>query len=81
MKEGEIQSSIRISNLQVYEKLMELNAVQIEMLVDLRNMKAIPEKVSAIEKELARLKVIAGLSYAVFAALLTGMTAAIVGMI
>jgi hypothetical protein len=77
----ETQSSIRITNLQVYEKLMELNSVQIEMLVDLRNMKAIPEKVSAIERELARLKVIAGMSYAVFAAVLTGVTAALIRLL
>ena len=77
----ESSSSIRITNLQVYEKLMELNSVQIEMLVDLRNMKAIPEKVSAIEQELARLKVIAGLTYAVFAAILTGITASLVGIL
>lgn len=74
-------SSVRITNLQVYEKLMELNSVQIEMLVDLRNMKAIPDKVSAIEQELARLKVIAGLSYAIFAAVLTGITASLIGML
>jgi len=77
----ESSSSIRITNLQVYEKLMELNSVQIEMLVDLRNMKAIPEKVSVIEQELARLKVIAGLTYAVFAAILTGITASLVGIL
>jgi G:T-mismatch repair DNA endonuclease (very short patch repair protein) len=51
------------------------------MLVDLRNMKAIPEKVSAIERELARLKVIAGMSYAVFAAVLTGVTAALIRLL
>jgi hypothetical protein len=77
----ETNSSVRITNLQVYEKLMELNSVQIEMLVDLRNMKAIPEKVSAIERELARLKVIAGMSYAVFAAVLTGVTAALIRLL
>jgi hypothetical protein len=77
----ETQSSIRITNLQVYEKLMELNSVQIEMLADLRNMKALPEKVSAIEQELARLKVIAGMSYAVFAAVLTGVTATLIRLL
>jgi len=77
----ETQSSIRITNLQVYEKLMELNSVQIEMLVDLRHMKALPEKVALIERELARLKVIAGLSYAVFTAVLTGVTAALIRLL
>ena len=73
--------SVRITNAQVYEKLMEVNAVQIEMVIELRNMKVLPEKISAIEQELARLKVIAGLSYAVFAAVLTGITATIIRML
>ncbi len=70
-------NSVRITNAQVYEKLMEINAIQIEMVADLRNMKHLPEKVAAIEQELARLKVIAGLSYSVFAAVLTGVVAAL----
>lgn len=70
-------NSVRITNAQVYEKLMEINAVQIEMVAELRNMKHLPEKVSAIEQEVARLKVIAGLAYAVFGAILTGVVAAL----
>jgi hypothetical protein len=57
---------------------MEINSVQIEMVAELRNMKSLPDRVMAIENELARLKVIAGLSYAVFAAVLTGVVAMIV---
>jgi len=71
-------SSVRITNAQVYEKLMEINAIQIEMVTELRNMKSLPDKVAKIENELARLKVIAGLSYAVFAAILAGVVTAIV---
>ena len=74
-------SSVRITNVQVYEKLMELNSIQIEMLVDLRNMKALPDRVAQIEQEITKLKVIAGLSYAVFAAILTGITASLVRII
>jgi hypothetical protein len=70
-------NSVRITNAQVYEKLMEINAVQIEMVAELRNMKSLPDKVAAIEQEIARLKVIAGLAYAVFAAVLTGIAAAV----
>jgi hypothetical protein len=57
---------------------MELKAIQIEAITELRGMKNLPDRVMAIENELARLKVIAGLSYAVFAAVLTGVVAMIV---
>ena len=68
-------SSVRITNAQVYAELLEVKAIQIEAVTELRGMKNLPEKVSAIEQELARLKVIAGLSYAVFGAVLTGVVA------
>jgi len=70
-------NSVRITNAQVYAELLEVKAIQIEAVTELRGMKNLPEKVSAIESELARLKVIAGLSYAVFAAVLTGVVAAL----
>ena len=70
-------NSVRITNAQVYEKLMEINAIQIEMVAELRNMKALPDKVSSIENELARLKVIAGLAYGMFAAILAGVVTAL----
>jgi hypothetical protein len=57
---------------------MELKAIQIEAITELRGMKNLPDRVMAIENELARLKVIAGLSYAVFAAVLTGVVAIVV---
>jgi hypothetical protein len=69
---------IRITNAQVYAELLEVKAIQIEAVTELRGMKNLPDKVAAIENELARLKVIAGLSYAVFAAVLTAVTVTIV---
>jgi len=71
-------NSVRITNAQVYAEVMELKAIQIEAITELRGMKNLPDRVMAIENELARLKVIAGLSYAVFAAVLTGVVAMIV---
>lgn len=71
-------NSVRITNAQVYAELLEVKAIQIEAVTELRGMKNLPDKVSAIEQELARLKVIAGLSYAVFAAVLTAVTVSIV---
>ena len=72
-------NSVRITNAQVYAEVMELKAIQIEAITELRGMKSLPDKVAAIEQEIARLKVIAGLAYAVFAAVLTGIAAAVVG--
>jgi hypothetical protein len=71
-------NSVRITNAQVYAELLEVKAIQIEAVTELRGMKNLPDRVMAIENELARLKVIAGLSYAVFAAVLTGVVAMIV---
>ena len=70
-------NSVRITNAQVYAELLEVKAIQLEAVIELRNMKNLPEKVSAIEQEIARLKVIAGLTYGVFAAVLTGVVAVV----
>jgi hypothetical protein len=75
---AEETNSVRITNAQVYAEVMELKAIQIEAVTELRGMKNLPERVSAIEQELARLKVIAGLAYAFFAAVLTGIAAALI---
>lgn len=74
---AEESNTVRITNAQVYAELLEVKAIQIEAVTELRNMKNLPDKVSAIEQELARLKVIAGLAYGVFAAILAGVVATI----
>lgn len=74
-------NTVRITNAQVYAELLEVKAIQIEAVTELRGMKNLPEKVNAIENEIARLKVIAGLSYAIFAAILTGVVTAIIRLI
>lgn len=74
-------NSVRITNAQVYAELLEVKAIQIEAVTELRGMKNLPDKVSAIEQELARLKVIAGLAYGVFAAILAGIIAAIMRIV
>lgn len=70
-------NSVRITNAQVYAELLEVKAIQLEAVIELRNMKNLPDKVAAIEQEIARLKVIAGLTYGVFAAVLTGVVAVV----
>ena len=74
-------NSVRITNAQVYAEVMELKAIQIEAITELRGMKSLPDKVASIEQEIARLKVIAGLAYAVFGAVLTGVVAALLRIV
>jgi hypothetical protein len=74
-------NSVRITNAQVYAELLEVKAIQIEAVTELRNMKNLPDRVSAIEQEIARLKVIAGLTYGVFAAVLAGVVTALLRLL
>jgi hypothetical protein len=80
-EETNSQNSIRITNAQLYAEVMALKSIQIELVTEFRQMKNLPEKLSAIESELARLKVIAGLSYVVFAAILTGVIATLLRLL
>jgi hypothetical protein len=78
---AEEHNTIRITNAQVYAELLEVKAIQLEAVIELRNMKNLPDKVSTIENELARLKVIAGLAYGMFAAVLAGVVAAVLRLL
>jgi len=57
----ETHSSVRITNAQVYEKLIEVSNVQIEMVVELRGLKYLPGKVADIENRLSKVELIARL--------------------
>jgi hypothetical protein len=78
---AEEHNTIRITNAQVYAELLEVKAIQLEAVIELRNMKNLPDKVNTIENELARLKVIAGLAYGMFAAVLAGVVAAVLRLL
>ena len=66
----ETHSSVRITNVQVYEKLMEVNENQIEMFAELRGLKYLPEKVANMETRLSKVELIARLVYGVYGATL-----------
>ena len=63
--------SVRITNAQVYEKLMEINSVQIEMVAEIRGLKHLPEKVSELDNRLGKVELIAKLVYGVYGAILS----------
>jgi predicted CoA-binding protein len=67
----ETGNSVRITNAQVYEKLMEINSVQIEMVAELRNLKHLPEKVNELDNRLGKVELIAKLVYGVYGAVIS----------
>lgn len=64
-------NSVRITNAQVYEKLMEINAVQIEMVAEIRGLKHLPEKVAELDNRLGKVELISKLVYGVYGAVIT----------
>ena len=77
----ETNSSVRITNAQVYEKLIEVSNVQIEMVVELRGLKYLPGKVADIENRLSKVELIARLVYGVYGATLGAVAVALVGLL
>ena len=77
----ETNSSVRITNAQVYEKLIEVSNVQIEMVVELRGLKYLPEKVADIENRLSKVELIARLVYGVYGATLGAVAVGLVSLL
>ena len=78
---AEENSSIRITNYQVYEKLLEVSNVQIEMVAELRGLKYLPQKVAEIDNRLSKVELVARLVYGVYGAVLGAIAVAMVGML
>jgi len=77
----ETNSSVRITNAQVYEKLIEVSNVQIEMVVELRGLKYLPSKVADIENRLSKVELIARLVYGVYGATLGAVAVGLVSVL
>jgi hypothetical protein len=77
----EESSSIRITNYQVYEKLLEVSSVQIEMVAELRGLKYLPQKVAEMDNRLSKVELVAKLVYGVYGATLGAVSAALIGML
>lgn len=74
-------SSVRITNAQVYEKLIEVSNVQIEMVAELRGLKYLPGKVAELDNRLSKVELIAKLVYGVYGAILGAVAVALVRML
>lgn len=77
----ETQTSVRITNAQVYEKLMEINSIQIEMVAELRGLKYLPAKVAEIDSRLGKVELIAKLVYTVYGSVIGAVAVALIGML
>jgi hypothetical protein len=78
---AEESASIRITNYQVYEKLLEVSNVQIEMVAELRGLKYLPQKVAEIDNRLSKVELVARLVYGVYGAILGAVAIALVGLL
>ena len=78
---AEESASIRITNCQVYEKLLEVSNVQIEMVAELRGLKYLPQKVAEIDNRLSKVELVARLVYGVYGAVLGAVGIAMVGLL
>jgi len=72
---------VRITQRDIYEKLIELQAVQIELVTDIKNLKDLPNRMNAVEQKLARFEWIERLAFAALGAGLSGFVAALWSLI
>ena len=74
-------TSVRITNAQVYEKLIEVSNAQIEMVVELRGLKYLPGKVADMETRLSKVELIARLVYGAYGATLGAVAVGLVSLL
>lgn len=74
---AEETTGVRITQAQVYEKLLEINSVQIEMVAEIRGLKHLPEKVAELDNRLGKVELIAKLVYSVYGAIIGAIAVAL----
>ena len=74
---AEETNSVRITQRDIYEKLVELQAVQIELVADIKNLKDLPNRMNRVEQKLARFEWIEKLAFSALGAGLSGFVAAL----
>jgi hypothetical protein len=81
MAEETSSGSVRITQAQIYEKLLELQAIQIEIVSDLKNLKDLPARMNRVEQKLARMEWIEKLVFTALGSGITGFIAALWALI
>lgn len=70
-------TSVRITQKDIYEKLLELQSIQIEIVADIKNLKDLPNRMNKVEQRLARFEWIEKLAFSALGAGLGGFVAAL----
>ena len=70
-------TGVRITQRDIYEKLIEINSVQIELVAEIKNLKDLPQRMNAVEQRLARFEWIERLAFSALGAGLSGFVAAL----
>jgi len=74
-------NGVRITQRDIYEKLIELQAVQIELVADIKALKDLPNRVNQLEQKLARFEWIEKLAFTALGSGLAGFLAALWGLL
>lgn len=73
----ESTGSVRVTQAQIYEKLLEVQAIQIELVAEIKNLKDLPGRVNKLEQNLARFEWIEKLVFTALGAGLAGFIASL----
>ena len=65
----------------MYEKLLEVSNVQIEMVAELRGLKHLPQKVAEIDNRLSKVELVARLVYGVYGTTLGAVAVGLVSLL
>ena len=74
-------NSVRITNAQVYAKLIEVSDVQIQMVAELKGLTHLPGKVAEMDNRLAKVELIAKLVYLTYGAVIGAVSMAVIGLV
>ena len=74
-------NSVRITNAQVYAKLIEVSDVQIQMVAELKGLNHLPGKVAEMDNRLAKVELIAKLVYTTYGAVIGAISMAVIGLV
>jgi hypothetical protein len=74
-------NSVRITNAQVYAKLIEVSDVQIQMVAELKGLTHLPGKVAEMDNRLSKVELIAKLVYTTYGAVIGSVAVATIGLL
>jgi hypothetical protein len=70
-------TGVRITQRDIYEKLIEINSVQIELVAEIKGLRDLPQRMNQVEQRLARFEWIERLAFSALGAGLSGFIAAL----